>query len=100
MLAECLAGSEITQLVSGSVALCVRHGSTFKPAVEDLGNSLKHALALLRRDLDVVNVLSVYVGDGALTGEPFKFLDRANADDLFAVIRDPDGDRVTPETCP
>ena len=55
---------------------------------------------MLRRDLDVVNVLSVDVGDRTAASEPFKLFDRADADDLFAIVRDPDGNRVTPEACP
>ena len=82
------------------MTLCERHGSTFEPAVKDLGDSLQHALALLRRDLDVVNILSVDVSDRAAACESFKLFDRADADDLFAIVRDPDGNRVTPEACP
>jgi len=45
------------------VHLTVGHGTRFEPAVEDFVDALQHTLALLARDLDVIDEFAVDVGD-------------------------------------
>lgn len=51
---------------------------------------------LLGGDGEMVDVLSVDIGDGLVAGEVAELLDAADDDHLLAVVADPDGDGGTP----
>lgn len=61
--------------------------SRLEPAVEDLLDTLEHPLALLRGDLDVINLVTVKVLEDAASRELVELLDGANADDLSSKAR-------------
>jgi len=56
--------------------------SRLEPTIKHLFHSLQISLALLGRDGDVVNVLSMQVFDSGDTGLLLEFGDRVDADDL------------------
>ena len=58
-----------------------------EPAVKDLFDSLQVALALLRRDGDVVDALSVQVFDARHTGQLLQLLNGSDAHDLESGLR-------------
>lgn len=75
--------------------LSVGHGSTFKPAVENLIDSFQFTLSLSGLNGQMVNVFSVQIIN-FLTCKFFQFLNWTNTDDFLSIIRNPQWDRVTP----
>lgn len=58
--------------------------SRLEPAVKHFLNTLQHALALLRRNLDVINLVAMQVGQDAATRQLVQLFDGRDADDLMA----------------
>lgn len=73
---------ELLHVLEGDMRLGVRHASRLEPAVEHFFNSLQIAFALLRGDGDVVDALSMQVGDVVVARELLQLLNRADANDL------------------
>jgi len=80
------------------MALSKRHRTRFEPAIKHFIDSSKDALALLRRNSDVINMILVQISNVLNTTELLEFFNRANADHFLEVFRGPDGDGVTPES--
>lgn len=75
--------------------LGIRHGATFEPAVKDLVYSSELAFALFWFNCQVVDVLSVQVGD-LVACEFLELADWTHTDNLQAIVRDPERDWVSP----
>jgi hypothetical protein len=54
----------------------------FKPTIEHFFYSLEGALALLRRNRDVVDLVRMNIGDALDAGQALQLLNRTNADNL------------------
>lgn len=76
---------ELLHVLEGDMRLGVRHASRLEPAVEHFFNSFKIAFALLRGDGDVVDALSVQIGDVVVARELLELLNRADTNDLQQV---------------
>src|SRR5690606_537373 len=74
----------------------VRHGTRFEPTVEHLLDTAKDTLALLGGNGDVVDAVSVEIGDILNTGKLLELLDGANTDHLLLILGHPNGQRSTP----
>mmetsp|Transcript_41792 Transcript_41792/g.110426 ORF Transcript_41792/g.110426 Transcript_41792/m.110426 type:complete len:1093 (+) Transcript_41792:362-3640(+) len=90
---------EVLLVLEGVVLARVGHRAALEPAVEDLVDALEHPLALLRRDLDVVDEVAVEVRDLAAS-VLLELRHRADADNLLEVVRDPEGQRSAPVPVP
>mmetsp|Transcript_63686 Transcript_63686/g.184702 ORF Transcript_63686/g.184702 Transcript_63686/m.184702 type:complete len:476 (-) Transcript_63686:842-2269(-) len=90
---------ELILVLEGVVLAAVWHGPALEPTVEDLVHALQHALALLRRDGDVVDEVAVEVCDFAAR-VLLQFRDAADANYLLEVVGDPEGDRRAPVAVP
>jgi len=82
------------------VALGEGHRTRLEPTIEDLRDSLEHTSAFLGGDLNVVDELSVDVGQRTAARETLKLFNGADANDFFAIVGNPDGDRVAPVSVP
>ena len=87
---------ELLLVLEGVVSLGVGHGTRLEPAVKDLLDTLELALALLRGDGDVVNLVLVQIVDAGDTGQLFELLNGTNADDLLHVVAGPEWDGGAP----
>lgn len=77
--------------------LSIRHGTTLEPAIEHFFNSSKLPLSLPWWNCQMINALSMKICNLLSTRELFKFLNGANADNLFSVIGNPERDGITPK---
>lgn len=84
------------RLGEGVVTLGEGHSARFEPAVKDFRDSLEHAFSLLGWNLNVVDELTVKVGDALDSGKFLELLDTTDTDSLFTIVRDPHWDRVSP----
>lgn len=84
----------------GIMNLRVWHSPTFEPTVKNFLNSSKFAFSLLRRDSQMVDALSMEVGNLICSCKLFKLLNWANADDFFTIVWDPKRNGIPPESVP
>lgn len=82
------------------MALSEWHRATLEPTVKDLWDPPEDTFAHLGWDGDVINALSMEVFEWSASRELLKLSDRADADDLFKVVRDPKRNWITPVSAP
>jgi hypothetical protein len=87
---------ESINILEGVVRLSVGHRTRFEPTIKDFFDPLQITLALLGRDGDTVDTLSVEIGDIVSTGKFLELFDGTDANDFLHVFTGPKGDGGTP----
>lgn len=88
---------ELFDILKGVVLTGVGHAARLEPTIEHLLNTLQCALAHLARNSDVINLVSMQIGQVAgVPTQLAEFLNATNTDSLLEIITDPERHGSTP----
>lgn len=73
---------ELLLVLERIMDLCVWHASGLEPTIKDFLDSAKDAFTLLGGDGDVINLVSVQIGDGIDSRQLSQLVNRSDANDL------------------
>lgn len=78
--------------------MSIWHRTAFEPAVKYLFNSLQVALAHLRWNGEMVDVLSMQICDFLDSCQLFQLLNGTDAYNFLTIVRNPNWDGISPES--